>query len=76
MLQPVIPEVESASRPLTDEEFGVLQHFIDALTETMASRHFSLVVETDFHGLMAFLDSVSAPLRNPSFNPATSDLSR
>src|SRR5262245_17398317 len=65
-----------ADRPLTDEEFGLLQHYIDAIMERLAAERFSVVIETDFSGLMEFMESVSYPFRNPTFDPDCSDLSR
>jgi hypothetical protein len=66
----------AANRPLTDEEFGLLQHYIDSIMEKIAAENFSLVIETDFSKLFEFLDDVGSPLRNPTFDPDCSDLSR
>lgn len=62
------------NRPLTDHEFGLLQQYIDAIMEKLAAENLSLAIETDFSGLMRFLDEVGSPLRNPTFDPDWSDL--
>ena len=65
----------ATNRPLSDAEFGLLQHYIDAIMEKIAAENFSLVIETDFSGLMQFLEDIGSPLRNPTFDPDWSDLS-
>lgn len=64
------------NRPLTGAEFGLLQQYIDAIMEKIAGEGLSLVIETDFSKLMEFMESVSYPFRNPTFDPDCSDLSR
>ncbi|HEX7084833.1 MAG TPA: hypothetical protein VF198_00610 [Vicinamibacterales bacterium] len=61
---------------LTDEEFGLVQRYVDAFVEKLAVLNLSFVVERDFGQLITFLRANGAPLVNPTFDPAVSDLSR
>lgn len=61
--------------PLTDAEFGLLQRSVDAIMEKIADLNLNLVVETNFKGLMAFMEEHQAFI-NPTFNPVFNDISR
>lgn len=59
---------------LTDREFALLQSSIDAIMERIAALHLSLVVDTDFRGLVRFLEERNTFIY-PSFDPSRSTLS-
>lgn len=46
---------------MTDEEFGLLQTCIDAITERIAELRLGLAVEYDFNGLTDFLLAIRSP---------------
>jgi len=60
---------------LSNAEFGLLQQSIDAIMHKIAELHLSVVTESNFDALQAFLAANDAD-RNPTFNPAFSDIER
>lgn len=58
---------------LSDNEFPLLQLSIDAIMEKIAEMHLSLSIETDFRGLVDFLEEHDAFIY-PSFDPKRSNL--
>ncbi|MCS6878558.1 MAG: hypothetical protein N2038_12825 [Geminicoccaceae bacterium] len=60
---------------LSERELGIVQLGIDALARAIAELGLTLVIEQDFAGLRALLESRGAFV-NPSFDPRTSRLGR
>src|SRR5271166_5660446 len=60
---------------LSNAEFGLLQQSIDAIMHKIAELHLSVVTESNFDELQAFLAANDAD-RNPTFNPVFSDIER
>ena len=54
---------------MTDEEFGLLQTCIDAISERISELHYGLAVEYDFNKLTDFLLSTGSPIINSTFDP-------